>query len=81
MKTARVVELMKIERECVKRQEGSECPRNCRPECGCYGCELVQTSDEILEAYDEVIYHYECMINSIETFIEYMKEGEGNEIN
>jgi hypothetical protein len=76
MKMTRTLELMKIERECVKRQDGTECPRNVDPVRGCYGCDLCQYGEEILEAYDEVINHYECMINSIETFMKYCKEGD-----
>lgn len=48
----KAAELMQMEKECMRRQEGSECPRNCDPVCGCYDCELVQNSDEILQAYD-----------------------------
>ena len=59
MEVNRAIELMKIEATCVRRQDGTECPRNCHPEYGCYGCDLLQDNpDEILEAYDTVI---ECM--------------------
>ena len=76
MKMTKVLELMKIERECVTRQDTVKCQRNCHPEHGCYGCDLVQNGDEIIEAYDEVIKHYQSMIDSIEEFVRYVKEGD-----
>ncbi len=48
MELNRAAELMKIEAECVKRQDTPLCNRD---ECGCQCCDLVQDADEILEAY------------------------------
>ena len=43
----RMLELLKIERECVSR--GDTCDRNCA------SCDLVQDTNELLEMYDKVI--------------------------
>ncbi len=83
MKITKVLELMMIERECVRRQGGVECPRNCHPEHGCYGCDLVQDGGELLDAYDEVIKHYQNITNTAssimdayENLMDMLKEGE-----
>lgn len=47
MTVTRAVQLMKIERECIKRAE--TCNRDCR------NCGLVQPTADLLEAYDVVI--------------------------
>ena len=47
MTIKRALELMQIEKECVSR--GDTCGRDCG------NCELVQDTDELLEAYDKVI--------------------------
>jgi len=47
MKDTRVIELLRIERECVRR--GLSCDR----ECG--NCELTQDTDELLEMYGTAI--------------------------
>ena len=60
MPLPRVLELLKVERECVQRQirstipaESSKCPR----EWGgtCRGCDLVQSDSDVLQMYDTVI--------------------------
>jgi hypothetical protein len=45
----RIIELLKIERECVRRNSYSECDRNCGE------CDLVQTDVDLLTMYDSVI--------------------------
>ena len=56
----RVLELLKLERECVQRQiqstipaESSKCPREW--EGTCRGCDLVQSDSDVLQMYDTVI--------------------------
>ena len=52
MKHDRAIELLKIERECINRNNqpfGKNCDRNCSK------CDLVQNSEELLEMYDYVI--------------------------
>lgn len=44
----RALELLKIERECVLRNENG-CDRNCA------NCDLVQDTDELLEMYEFVL--------------------------
>lgn len=60
MSLARVLELLKLERECVQRQirstipaESSKCPREW--EGTCRGCDLVQSDSDVLQMYDTVI--------------------------
>lgn len=56
MKIERLIQLMELERECVLRQDTTDCQRNVDPIRGCYGCPLVvNDSKEIVEAYDKVI--------------------------
>ena len=53
MSLDRVIELLKIERECVLRQNGNGCQRentNC-----CVGCDLVQSDNEIFQMYNVAI--------------------------
>mgnify|MGYP007038222773 CR=1 FL=1 len=47
----RMIELLKIERECVQR--GNTCDRNCAK------CDLVQDDKELIEMYDNVIFTLE----------------------
>ena len=47
MTDLRMLELLKIERECVTRGE------NCNRDCA--NCDLVQDADELIEMYDKVI--------------------------
>lgn len=52
MKIQRAIELLKIERECINRNNqpfGQNCDRKCDK------CDLVQNTDELLEMYDLVI--------------------------
>lgn len=47
MKIARVIDLLKAERECVNRNShGANCDRRCE------NCDLVQKDDELIEMYD-----------------------------
>lgn len=52
MTNERAVELLKIEKECILRQDTSMCNRDT---CGCQCCDLVQDSEDILAAYDMAI--------------------------
>lgn len=61
MEINRVIELLKIEQKCVRRQNSEECPRNRNSEYGCYGCDLVQEDKDILEAYDTAIEYLKVM--------------------
>lgn len=45
----RVVELLKIELEYIKRNNGSSCDRNCSQ------CDLVQDSQELIDCYETAI--------------------------
>lgn len=45
----RAIELLEIERECVSRNDGRSCDRDCG------NCDLAQEADELLEMYDEAI--------------------------
>lgn len=60
MPLSQVLELLKLERECVQRQirstipaESSKCPREW--EGTCRGCDLVQSDSDIIQMYDTVI--------------------------
>jgi len=55
MTNERAIELLKCEKECVKRQFGPMCKRTIIPMEGCFGCDLVQNDKDILEAYDKAI--------------------------
>lgn len=63
MELNRVLELMKIETECIKR--ANTCDRNCAK------CELVQKDTDLLEAYGEVIDMLEAEIESMNSGIQY----------
>lgn len=77
MKIERVMQLMELERECVLRQDGTDCPRNVDPIRGCYGCPLlVHDGKEIVEAYDRVITMLRCVSNTKEWFSEILKGEE-----
>lgn len=45
----RIIELLKIERECVRRNSDQNCDRNCG------ACDLVQDDKELLAAYDSAV--------------------------
>lgn len=49
MKIARMIELLKIEHECMLRGAHDDCDRNCAD------CELVQDDGELHEMYTNVI--------------------------
>lgn len=49
MTVQRVVELLRIELECIKRNNGSSCDRNCSQ------CDLVQDSQELIDYYETAI--------------------------
>jgi hypothetical protein len=53
MTDERVIELMKAEVRCIERQDTEACKRN--REHTCINCDLVQDTDELLDAYDKVI--------------------------
>lgn len=53
MTAARVLELMRVERQCVSNAD--ECDRDCTR------CELVQDTGELLAAYDEVVRVYKVL--------------------
>ncbi len=46
------IRILEIERTCVLRQDTPEC---CREEFGCGACDLVQSQDDVLKAYDNAI--------------------------
>ena len=48
----RAAELISIEKTCVQRQDTPDCNRDT---CGCQNCDLIQNTEEILEAYDMAI--------------------------
>ena len=48
----RAAEIMLIEKTCVLRQDTADC---CRDECGCQCCDLIQETEDVLEAYDAVL--------------------------
>ena len=50
MNMTRVVEILKIEKECVERQGTLACPNR---DCG--NCDLLLPTDEVLTAYDTAI--------------------------
>lgn len=49
MTIQRMIELLQIEKECITRNNGVNCDRNCDK------CDLVQDSQELLDMYEEVI--------------------------
>lgn len=51
MTLKRALELMKIEKKCIKRNKDQKCNRECEK------CDLVQNTDELLEAY-KIIIHF-----------------------
>ena len=56
MTLERALELLKIERECVLRQNGGGCQREqAGSRLDCWGCDLVQTDTEIIAMYNAVI--------------------------
>lgn len=55
MTNQRAIELLKIEKECIRRNGGPACKRTVIPAEGCFGCDLVQNDAELLAAYDVAI--------------------------
>ena len=55
MTNERVIELLKIEMECICRQDTPDCQRCIDPFLGCKGCDLVQDTGEMLTAYNLAI--------------------------
>lgn len=49
MTTARKLELLKIERECIERNRKNICDRDCGK------CDLVQEDNDLIELYDSLI--------------------------
>lgn len=64
MSLTKALELLKIERECVKRQNGNGCLRD-KTNC-CVGCDLVQSDVDILQMYDTVI-------NLVTNYVDYQR--------
>ena len=60
MTPERILELLKIERECISR---NSMPFGCDRKCG--ECDLVQDTDELLEMYHIVIRQMELFKNRI----------------
>lgn len=56
MEIQRAIELLKIERECINRNN-QPFGKNCNRECS--KCDLVQNTDELIEMYDWVIEYLE----------------------
>jgi len=58
MTNRRILELLEIERECVKRNAASvlRCDRDCAR------CDLAQSDAELLEMYDEIIDFWHVMM-------------------
>lgn len=61
MEISQILRVLRNERECIHRQGGSECKRNCDPIRGCTGCDLLIGGDDILEVYDFLINGYELL--------------------
>lgn len=72
MELKRVKELMEIERECVIR--GSTCDRDCGK------CDLVQDTEELLEAYKIVILELEERMLAIEALTNVFKHKENKNV-
>ena len=58
MDIERTIKLLKIEKECVLRQDTVDCQRMLDGSLTCINCDLVQEDKDILEAYDTAI---ECL--------------------
>lgn len=50
MELGRALEIIKTEKECVRRQDTSDCPNR-----DCANCDLVLPTEDVLTAYDIVI--------------------------
>ena len=52
MTSERILELLKIERECIQRNCDHVCDRDC------IRCDLVQRDEDLIDLYDELIRKY-----------------------
>lgn len=52
MNLKRAIELMKVQRECIMRNDGVHCDRDC---ANCDLCDSFEKMDDIISAYDTVI--------------------------
>ncbi len=57
MNYSRVLEILRTERECVSRNDGTNCDRDCA------NCDLVLDAEEILEAYTIAIGVFDNLAN------------------
>lgn len=71
MKTSKVLEIMINEQECVMRQDTPDC---CRDECGCQCCDLLLDTDEVIEAYNEVIKLLKRQLHIADVFADAQEE-------
>ena len=49
MNLVRALELIKIEKQCIERNKKQQCDRQCE------ACDLVQKTNDLLEAYEAII--------------------------
>ena len=56
MTNERILQLLKIERECIKRNGEGECDRDCA------NCDLVQIDSDLIEMYDNAIELYQKIV-------------------
>lgn len=52
MEIRKAIEILICERTCVKRQDTPDCNRD---ECGCQNCDLIQETEDVIEAYNMAI--------------------------
>ena len=57
MKLNRILQIMKTEYRCIKRNETNSCDRKCEK------CDLVLPTNDLLDAYEEIIVALEYLIN------------------
>lgn len=57
MSNERMLELLKIERECIQRNHDNTCNRDC------LNCDLVQKDEDLMEMYDKIISEYEKKVS------------------
>lgn len=62
MKPSEAMKIMKIEKECVLRQDTPKCNRDT---CGCQCCDLIQDADEVVEAYELAIQALDVCISDV----------------
>ena len=65
MDMQRVVDILKNEKECVKRQSRMPFGQSCNRECG--NCDLVLPTDDVLQAYTLAIGCIEGVMNEVKT--------------